>query len=105
MQPLRDVGWPAAIPPIDRASIVPIYQQIYEELREAILTGTLPESTRLLPERVLAERLSVNRSTIVHAYRDLVADGLIEQRVGSGSRVASQRLGQAERRTPAPWVE
>ena len=102
MQPLRDVGWPAAIPPIDRASIVPIYQQIYEELREAILTGTLPESTRLLPERVLAERLGVNRSTIVHAYRDLVADGLIEQRVGSGSRVARQS-GHPPRKADVPW--
>ena len=48
---MREMGWPAAMPSIDRDSIVPIYQQIYEELREAILTGTLPELTRLPPER------------------------------------------------------
>ena len=47
---------------------MPIYQQIYEELREAILAGTLPETTRLPPERALAGRLGVNRSTVVHAY-------------------------------------
>jgi len=81
---------------------VPIYQQIYEELREAILTGTLPESTRLPPERTLAEKLNVNRSTIVHAYRELVADGLIEQRVGSGSRVA-RNVGHAPRAADVPW--
>lgn len=81
-----------------------MYRQIYEALRESILAGTLPESTRLPPERTLAERLDVNRSTVVHAYRELAADGLIEQRVGSGSRVVPQlRQGQAERSAAAPW--
>ena len=99
---MREMGWPAAMPSIDRDSIVPIYQQIYEELREAILTGTLPELTRLPPERTLAEKLNVNRSTVVHAYRELVSDGLIEQRVGSGSRVA--RSGVHPPRSPdVPW--
>ena len=51
---MGDIGWPGAIQTIERDSIVPIYQQIYEELREAILTGTLPEATRLPPERALA---------------------------------------------------
>jgi 2-aminoadipate transaminase len=91
------------LPELDRDSIVPLYRQIYEHLREAILAGTLPESTRLPPERNLAERLSVNRSTIVHAYRELVADGLIEQRVGSGSRVVGQLRGQPERSAAVPW--
>ncbi len=99
---MRDVSWPSAMPAIDRASIVPIYQQIYEELREAILTGTLPETTRLPPERTLAERLGVNRSTVVHAYRELVSDGLIEQRVGSGSRVARAATA-APRGADVPW--
>jgi len=90
------------MPTIDRDSIVPIYQQIYEELREAILAGALPESTRLPPERSLAEKLNVNRSTIVHAYRELVADGLIEQRVGSGSRVA-RNSGSQPRSGDVPW--
>ncbi len=99
---MREIGWPSAIPSVDRDSIVPIYQQIYEDLRESILTGTLPESTRLPPERTLAEKLRVNRSTVVHAYRELVADGLIEQRVGSGSRV-SRSLGAAPRTADVPW--
>jgi len=99
---MREMGWPAAMPSIDRESIVPIYQQIYEELREAILTGTLPELTRLPPERTLAEKLNVNRSTVVHAYRELVTDGLIEQRVGSGSRVA-RAAGHPPRSADVPW--
>ncbi len=83
---------------------MPLYRQIYEELRESILAGTLPESTRLPPERTLARALGVNRSTVVHAYRDLASDGLIEQRVGSGSRVAGAfRAGQSERSAGVPW--
>lgn len=92
------------LPELDRDSIVPLYRQIYEHLRESILAGTIPESTRLPPERAMAERLEVNRSTVVHAYRELVADGLIEQRVGSGSRVVPQvRGGQPERAAGVPW--
>jgi DNA-binding transcriptional MocR family regulator len=89
---------------LDRGSVVPIYRQIYERLREGILAGALPEGTRLPPERSLAERLAVNRSTVVHAYRDLAADGLIEQRVGSGSRVASlDGGGRPDRAAGVPW--
>ena len=87
---------PGLLPELDRDSIVPLYRQIYEHLREAILSGTLPESTRLPPERAMAERLDVNRTTVVHAYRALVGDGLIEQRVGSGSRVVPHLRGRAQ---------
>ncbi len=101
---MSKIGWPGRLPRVDRESIVPLYRQIYEGLRESILAGTLPESTRLPPERTLAERLDVNRSTIVHAYRELAADGLIEQKVGSGSRVVPQlRAGQPERSAAVPW--
>ncbi|MGH7706460.1 MAG: PLP-dependent aminotransferase family protein [Vulcanimicrobiaceae bacterium] len=101
---MRQIGWSPFATSIDRDSIVPIYQQIYEELREAILSGALPEGARLPPERGLAERLAVNRSTVVHAYRDLAADGLIEQRVGSGSRVARLNASSKVPRAPdVPW--
>ncbi len=101
---MAKIGWSGLLAELDRNSIVPLYRQIYEHLREAILAGTLPESTRLPAERAMAERLSVNRSTVVHAYRELVADGLIEQRVGSGSRVVPQlRRGQPERAAGVPW--
>jgi 2-aminoadipate transaminase len=96
-------GWSELALDIDRTSIVPIYRQIGERLREQILTGALPEGTRLPPERSFAASLAVNRSTVVHAYRDLVAAGLIEQRVGSGSRVAALKPNHADRRPAVPW--
>jgi len=97
------IGWLEPVFDVDRASIVPIYRQIEERLREQILTGALPGGTRLPPERSLAGRLGVNRSTVVHAYRELVADGLIEQRVGSGSRVARLATEAPERSSAEPW--
>lgn len=91
------------IPTIDRESIVPIYRQIYEGLRDAILAGTLPELSRLPPERGLSEYLGVNRSTVVHAYRSLAVDGLIEQKAGSGSRVARTAGAGRSRSNDVPW--
>jgi DNA-binding transcriptional MocR family regulator len=88
---------------LDRASIVPLYRQLYEGLRQQILTGALPEGTRLPPERALAGRLAVNRSTVVRAYRDLAADGILDQRVGSGSRVALAPDGGPDRSGTVPW--
>ncbi len=97
-------GWSEVQVELDRASIVPVYRQIYERLREQILAGALPEATRLPPERAFAARLGVNRSTVVHAYRELAADGLIEQRVGSGSRVAADmKVERSGEGTGVPW--
>ena len=97
-------GWSEVQLELDRASIVPVYRQIYERLREQILAGSLPEATRLPPERAFARRLGVNRSTVVHAYRELAADGLIEQRVGSGSRVASDlKVERSGVSAGVPW--
>jgi 2-aminoadipate transaminase len=96
-------GWSDCAVEIDRTSIVPIYRQIVERLREQILIGALPEGTRLPPERSLATTLAVNRSTVVHAYRDLAVAGLIDQRVGSGSRVAVLEPNHPERSATVPW--
>ena len=97
-------GWSELSLALERGSVVPIYRQLYERLREQILSGALPEGTRLPPQRALADRLAVNRSTVVHAYRDLAADGLIDQRVGSGSRVAAGAAGgRPDRSSGVPW--
>ncbi|HEY0393092.1 MAG TPA: PLP-dependent aminotransferase family protein [Candidatus Elarobacter sp.] len=96
-------GWSDLALELDRNSVVPVYRQIYERLREQILAGALPEGARLPPERILSGRLEVNRSTVVHAYRDLAADGLIAQRVGSGSRVAALDGGRPDRSEAVPW--
>src|SRR5579885_988886 len=66
---------------------VPLYAQIRERLALLIRRGDLPPGTRLPPERELAELLRVNRTTVVRAYGDLAAAGLVHAHVGRGTIV------------------
>ena len=72
---------------LDRSSDTPLYQQISDKIREAILSGQLAEGTRLPTERALASALDVNRTTVMNAYNQLASDGLVEGHVGRGTLV------------------
>jgi DNA-binding transcriptional MocR family regulator len=72
---------------INRNSNIALYLQIKNQLREMILNGVLPQGFKLPPERRLAEQLKVNRSTVLNAYNELKADGLIESQIGRGTLV------------------
>lgn len=72
---------------LDRSSSTPLYQQLRDQIRRRILTGSLPAGSKLPPERTLANTLGVNRTTVVNAYRELAAEGLVEGRVGHGTVV------------------
>lgn len=74
---------------LDRSSSSPLYQQLRDQIRQRIFSGSLPAGTRLPPERSLANTLGVNRTTVVNAYRELAAEGLVEGRVGHGTVVMS----------------
>lgn len=84
----------------DRHAKKPLYQQIAEHIEQRILLGELPPGSLLTSERKLAEQLGVNRSTVVQAYEDLRASGIIESVTGSGTRVSSPKWGMAPRATP-----
>lgn len=64
-----------------------IYQDVYHQLRYQILSGERPIGSSLPPERKMAEELQVSRNTIVKAYTELEAEGLIAGRMGSGRYV------------------
>lgn len=74
---------------LDRSSGEPLYLQITRQIRDQIRAGELAPGTRLPPERRLAAMLGVNRTTVVNAYRELAADGLVVGHVGRGTQVAS----------------
>ena len=78
---------------LERASGVPLYQQICQRLREAILSGELPEGVRLPTERALAVELGVNRTTVMNAYNELASEGLVEGHVGRGTLVRRNHFG------------
>lgn len=61
--------------------------QIFSQLRDSILCGTLPAGTRLPSTRTLAEDLGVSRVTVIRSYRQLAGEGYLIGDVGSGTRV------------------
>ena len=68
-----------------------------KRLREDILAGRHPAGSMLPPERELADRFGVNRTTLKHAFGRLVHSGLLETRHGVGTRVRDfLRLGGAD---------
>ena len=73
---------------LDRASSVPLYRQLYDGVREAILSGRLRPGARLPSTRVLAEDLATSRNTVLAAFDQLLAEGYLEGRVGAGTTVA-----------------
>ncbi|MBI2204926.1 MAG: PLP-dependent aminotransferase family protein [Candidatus Rokubacteria bacterium] len=68
--------------------------QVYASLRRAILAGELAAGTRLPSTRTLARDLAVSRNTVLLAYDQLLAEGYVEGRPGSGTYVA-QALPEA----------
>lgn len=64
-----------------------LYQQIYETLRDGILSGDYPYGSILPSERVLSERFGVWRTTLRQALDLLVKEGYVEKRAGFGTRV------------------
>lgn len=66
----------------------PLHKQIYAGLRGAVLSGKLAPEARLPSTRDLAEQLRVSRSVVLEAYEQLLAEGFVIGRSGSGTYVA-----------------
>src|SRR5882762_8881602 len=84
---------------LDRGAGTPIYRQIYERFREAILTGGLPPHTQLPGTRELATELGVSRHTALNAFELLLAEGFVAGKIGSGTYVAELPKDLVSRRT------
>ena len=78
---------------ISTSSGRPIYEQITDQIKSAIVTGQLAEGEQLPSIRALANSLRVSAITTKRAYADLEAAGLIETVQGKGTYVAG---GNAE---------
>ncbi|GGV49380.1 GntR family transcriptional regulator [Streptomyces longisporoflavus] len=69
-------------------------------LRDAVREGRLAPGTRLPPYRSLAADLGIARNTVADAYAELVAEGWLTARQGSGTRVADRAAPPARTRRP-----
>lgn len=87
------------------ASLVPLWRQVYAQLRASIESGALPVGATIPASRTLARELKVSRNTVEGALLRLASEGLIERRVGSGSRVAQARAPASERGQLARDIE
>jgi GntR family transcriptional regulator/MocR family aminotransferase len=72
-----------------RTGDAPLFQQVYRQIRFAILSQSLRPGTKLPSTRQLASQLSVARSVVVSAYEQLLAEGYLSGKTGSGSYVSS----------------
>ena len=70
---------------------VPIYRQIVNQVKYLVASGLLQPGEELLPIRTLALQLKVTPNTIVKAYGELEASGVIQKRQGSGTFVSEGR--------------
>lgn len=85
---------------LDPSSLVPLYQQIADNLRAGILDGLYPETQQIPSTTQIARDEQMNPATVLKGMNQLVADGLVEKRRGLGMFVrpgAVAKLREAEK--------
>jgi GntR family transcriptional regulator, regulator for abcA and norABC len=93
-----DIDWKP-----DKSSPVPLYLQIKQFIKHKIETGEWPVGSKLPAQRSLAKLWSVNRSTIVTAVEELIAEGLLEGKSGSGTRIVNNTWSLITSTPPPDW--
>lgn len=87
--------------PIDRSIDIPLNRQVYQQIREKILNGDLQSGERLSSTRELSSELTVSRNVILEAYDQLLAEGFLDSRRGSGTFVAEGAFLKQHEKKPA----
>ncbi len=74
---------------LNNSDPVPLYKQLYIQIREHILSGKLPANSRLPSVRDMAMELSASRNTVDGAYQELYAEGYLYSKPRSGYFVSA----------------
>jgi GntR family transcriptional regulator len=92
---------------VDGRSGVPPYQQIVQQVRQALRMGVLTVGDQLPSVREVVTATAINPNTVLKAYRDLEREGLVEARTGHGTFVRARPPrpppGPPPRQGPARW--
>jgi 2-aminoadipate transaminase len=91
------------ISPLDPNQTVPLFRQLYEQMKERIESGAFRRGDRLPATRELAGQLGLNRTTVSAAYALLESEGLIAGHVGRGSFVTGRARAGTEASAPASF--
>lgn len=75
---------------INPSSGVPIYRQIMDMIKDAIMSGQIKPGEQLPSIREIAESMTINSLTVLKAYNKLEAIGIISTKRGMGTFVADQ---------------
>src|SRR6185312_13714065 len=89
---------------LDPQYTTPIYIQIVDEVRRALVLGTLAPDGPLPSVRDLAVKLRVNPNTVSQAYRELERQGMVYVRRGQGTYASPGHTDGIERRALAEGV-
>jgi DNA-binding transcriptional regulator YhcF (GntR family) len=89
---------------LDATSLVPLYQQISDELVTGILTGEYPEASQVPSTTQLAREEQLNPATVLKGMNQLVDAGLLEKRRGVGMFVATGAVAAVKRRRRQEFI-
>jgi len=104
MSDIARSGFPAdMLVTLDRSRPRSLRAQLERALRNAIARGSLAPGAALPPSRVLARELDVSRSVVAGAYEQLVIEGYLQARGGSGTRVRAQDTGSRPQHQAVPF--
>jgi len=86
------------LPVLDNDSASSLYMQIYDGLKQDLISGLVPAGTRLSSKRLLASQLGVSVNTVDSAYQQLVSEGYLEAHAKSGYFVCDlgENISRAE---------
>jgi GntR family transcriptional regulator/MocR family aminotransferase len=84
------LGPTSFFPPValDLSKQTPMYRQLYEWFRDAIVSGQLRPGQRVPSTRALAAELNISRVPVLNSYEQLHAEGYLQTLVGSGTTVS-----------------
>ncbi|WP_341995833.1 PLP-dependent aminotransferase family protein [Microbacterium sp. LWH7-1.2] len=80
----------------------PRHVRLEQAVRDAVAAGRLPSGAALPPSRLLAASLGVSRWVVTEVYGRLTAEGILDARTGSATRVAASVRATAARPDPQP---
>ena len=79
---------------INKSSSIPLYQQLYEKLRDEINEGRYPAGSRLPTEAELSETYQVSRVTVRKAMEQLEKEDFLVRKVGKGTFVREHKFSR-----------